>query len=86
MIDGVRGWFPSNFCQIITNPDELLELEEGVDKERLAKKLAENQGAKIGHEYTLLKGFQVIYPEGTVMALDEDKNIKHVELNQEVTT
>lgn len=23
VINGVRGWFPSNYCQIITNPDEI---------------------------------------------------------------
>ncbi|KAK5629752.1 hypothetical protein RRF57_005467 [Xylaria bambusicola] len=23
VINGVRGWFPSNYCQIITNPDEM---------------------------------------------------------------
>ena len=23
--NGVRGWFPSNYCQIITNPDEMPE-------------------------------------------------------------
>ncbi|KAK4123230.1 ras GEF [Parathielavia appendiculata] len=35
VINGVRGWFPSNYCQIITSPDELPELEEGADTERL---------------------------------------------------
>ncbi|KAI1374620.1 ras GEF [Hypoxylon crocopeplum] len=25
VINGVRGWFPSNYCQIITNPDEIPE-------------------------------------------------------------
>ena len=25
VINGVRGWFPSNYCQIITNPDEMPE-------------------------------------------------------------
>ncbi|KAJ2906212.1 RasGEF domain-containing protein [Zalerion maritima] len=27
VINGVRGWFPSNYCQIITNPEELPEME-----------------------------------------------------------
>ena len=27
VINGVRGWFPSNYCQIITDPDELPEVE-----------------------------------------------------------
>lgn len=25
VINGVRGWFPSNYCQIITSPDEISE-------------------------------------------------------------
>ncbi|CAJ2506269.1 Uu.00g003990.m01.CDS01 [Anthostomella pinea] len=29
VINGVRGWFPSNYCQIITSPDELPESEPG---------------------------------------------------------
>lgn len=28
VINGVRGWFPSNYCQIITSPDELPEMEQ----------------------------------------------------------
>lgn len=29
VINGVRGWFPSNYCQIITSPDELPEMDQG---------------------------------------------------------
>ena len=25
VINGVRGWFPSNYCQVITNPEEILD-------------------------------------------------------------
>lgn len=28
VINGVRGWFPSNYCQIITSPDELPDLDQ----------------------------------------------------------
>lgn len=28
VINGVRGWFPSNYCQIITSPDELPEIDQ----------------------------------------------------------
>ncbi|KAJ4304059.1 cell division cycle- protein [Collariella sp. IMI 366227] len=35
VINGVRGWFPSNYCQIITSPDELPEMEEGGDTDRV---------------------------------------------------
>ncbi|CZR68162.1 uncharacterized protein PAC_18061 [Phialocephala subalpina] len=27
IINGVRGWFPSNFCQVITDPEEVLEAQ-----------------------------------------------------------
>ncbi|KAI1384679.1 ras GEF [Hypoxylon trugodes] len=27
VINGVRGWFPSNYCQIITNPEEIPEMQ-----------------------------------------------------------
>ena len=28
VINGVRGWFPSNYCQVIASPDELLEAKQ----------------------------------------------------------
>lgn len=28
VINGVRGWFPSNYCQIITSPDDLPDSEQ----------------------------------------------------------
>ncbi len=28
VINGVRGWFPSNYCEIVTSPDELPETEQ----------------------------------------------------------
>ncbi|KAI1772475.1 ras GEF [Hypoxylon cercidicola] len=31
VINGVRGWFPSNYCQIITNPDEIPEQMQNGD-------------------------------------------------------
>ena len=40
VINGVRGWFPSNYCQIVANPDEMNEgvynglvdnVEEGIE-------------------------------------------------------
>lgn len=35
VINGVRGWFPSNYCQIITSPDEMPDMEDGGDPERI---------------------------------------------------
>ena len=28
VINGVRGWFPSNYCQVIASPEELLEAKQ----------------------------------------------------------
>ncbi|KAK0710986.1 ras guanine nucleotide exchange factor domain-containing protein [Lasiosphaeris hirsuta] len=33
VINGVRGWFPSNYCQIITNPDDLSGLDDSGDND-----------------------------------------------------
>lgn len=35
VINGVRGWFPSNYCQVIASPDEILEdkIHTGVEQE-----------------------------------------------------
>jgi len=43
VINGVRGWFPSNYCQIITSPDEMPELEEGADTERMDEETDEQE-------------------------------------------
>ncbi|AEO68966.1 534c7d71-9a7e-4081-a468-76549fb1a145 [Thermothielavioides terrestris] len=48
VINGVRGWFPSNYCQIIQSPDELPELEEGADTERMDDENDEQEGYEEG--------------------------------------
>ncbi|ETS01969.1 hypothetical protein M419DRAFT_79498 [Trichoderma reesei RUT C-30] len=53
---------------------------------RRAKKKATDAGAKITQEYSLIKGFAVEYPEGTVVALDQDPNVQSVEKDHVVTT
>ncbi|KAK0722993.1 ras guanine nucleotide exchange factor domain-containing protein [Lasiosphaeria miniovina] len=35
VINGVRGWFPSNYCQIITSPDELPEIDENTEPDQV---------------------------------------------------
>ncbi|EHK48327.1 hypothetical protein TRIATDRAFT_192857, partial [Trichoderma atroviride IMI 206040] len=44
-----------------------------------AKKKATDAGGKITQEYSLIKGFAVEYPEGTVSTLDQDPSVKAVE-------
>ncbi len=39
VINGVRGWFPSNYCQIITSPDELPEIEHNPEIDPVEEEL-----------------------------------------------
>ncbi|KAL2014959.1 hypothetical protein VTK56DRAFT_6723 [Thermocarpiscus australiensis] len=48
VINGVRGWFPSNYCQIITRPDELPELEENGDGEHVEEENDEQEAYEDG--------------------------------------
>ncbi|KAK1771294.1 hypothetical protein QBC33DRAFT_523212 [Phialemonium atrogriseum] len=51
-----------------------------------AKKHATDQGGKIGHEYSLIKGFSVSFPEDSVTTLEKHEHVKAVEKDQEVKT
>ena len=35
VINGVRGWFPSNYCQIITSPDEIPDTVQAVEGDQV---------------------------------------------------
>ncbi|KAI1083652.1 alpha-ketoacid dehydrogenase kinase [Whalleya microplaca] len=48
-----------------------------------AKKHAEDQGGKIGHEYSLIKGFSVTFPQDSIQTLESHEHVKAVELDQE---
>ncbi|PYH49213.1 uncharacterized protein BP01DRAFT_378777 [Aspergillus saccharolyticus JOP 1030-1] len=50
-----------------------------------AKQQATEKGGTIKHEYTLIKGFTVEYPEDNVNALDFNEHL-HVEQDGEVRT
>ncbi|KAL7627391.1 hypothetical protein AAE478_001584 [Parahypoxylon ruwenzoriense] len=49
-----------------------------------AKKYAEDQGGKITHEYNLIKGFAVTFPNDSITTLESHEHVKAVELDQEV--
>jgi len=51
-----------------------------------AKKKATEQGGKIGHTYTLFKGFSVAFDNDAVTTLESDPNVQSVEEDQEVKT
>lgn len=42
VINGVRGWFPSNYCQIITSPDEIPEIEQDGLAEQIEEETEED--------------------------------------------
>ncbi|KAI2607342.1 uncharacterized protein GGS25DRAFT_495438 [Hypoxylon fragiforme] len=49
-----------------------------------AKKHAQDQGGKIGHEYNLIKGFSVTFPNDAISTLESSEHVQAVELDQEV--
>ncbi|KAL7810369.1 hypothetical protein V8C26DRAFT_410194 [Trichoderma gracile] len=69
-------------------PSYIVTLKEDASDADLAaaKKKATDAGATITQEYSLIKGFAVEYPEGTVVALDQDPNVQSVEKDHVVTT
>ncbi|OTB03286.1 hypothetical protein M426DRAFT_321849 [Hypoxylon sp. CI-4A] len=60
--------------------------EASAEEVAAAKKHAEDQGGKIGHEYKLIKGFSVTFPNDAVNTLESHEHVKAVELDQEVKT
>ncbi|KAK3318275.1 peptidase inhibitor I9 [Apodospora peruviana] len=69
-------------------PSYIVTCKEDATPEQVeaTKKHAIEQGGKIGHEYSLIKGFQVTFPEGSVSTLEKHEHVKDVEKDQEVKT
>ncbi|GKT45540.1 uncharacterized protein ColSpa_05721 [Colletotrichum spaethianum] len=69
-------------------PTYIVTCKEDASAEQVqaAKKHATDQGGKIGHEYSLIKGFSVEFPEDQISTLQSHEHIKHVEKDQEVKT
>ncbi|KAH9908572.1 peptidase inhibitor I9 [Xylariomycetidae sp. FL2044] len=51
-----------------------------------AKKHAEEQGGKIGHEYNLIKGFSVTFPKDSVQTMESHEHVQAVEEDKEMKT
>ncbi|KAJ4013925.1 hypothetical protein NW766_006166 [Fusarium irregulare] len=51
-----------------------------------AKQHAIDQGGKIGHEYSLIKGFSVEFPHDSVQTLESHEHVKAVEADGEMKT
>ncbi|TDZ53152.1 [3-methyl-2-oxobutanoate dehydrogenase [lipoamide]] kinase [Colletotrichum trifolii] len=59
--------------------------EDASDEQfKAAKQHAIDQGGKIGHEYSLIKGFSVEFPEDQISTLEKHEHVKHVEKDQEL--
>ncbi|OHW92769.1 peptidase inhibitor I9 [Colletotrichum incanum] len=72
----------------IIMPTYIVTCKEDASPEQVqaAKKHATDQGGKIGHEYSLIKGFSVEFPEDQISTLESHEHVKHVEKDQEVKT
>ncbi|KAJ5775413.1 uncharacterized protein N7511_000424 [Penicillium nucicola] len=51
-----------------------------------AKQHAIDQGGKIGHEYSLIKGFAVSFDDDAVNTLESHPHVENVEADSEVKT
>ncbi|KJZ78084.1 hypothetical protein HIM_02721 [Hirsutella minnesotensis 3608] len=56
------------------------------DEVSAAKKQAVEQGGKIGHEYSLIKGFSVTFDNDVLTTLESNEHVKAVELDKTMTT
>ncbi|KAK2776891.1 peptidase inhibitor i9 [Colletotrichum kahawae] len=79
---------PPHTTQPVAMPTYIVTCKEDATPEQFqaAKKHAEDQGGKIGHEYSLIKGFSVEFPEDQISTLEKHEHVKHVEKDQEVRT
>ncbi|KAK6957901.1 hypothetical protein K445DRAFT_313580 [Daldinia sp. EC12] len=69
-------------------PTYIVTLKDTASPEEVAaaKKHAQDQGGKIGHEYSLIKAFSVTFPNDALTTLESHEHVKAVELDQEVRT
>ncbi|KAJ5836591.1 hypothetical protein N7447_002617 [Penicillium robsamsonii] len=56
------------------------------DQVQAVKEHAQEQGGSIGHEYSLIKGFSVTFPEDSVHSLDSHPHVENVEADGEMRT
>ncbi|KAL2110799.1 hypothetical protein VUR80DRAFT_678 [Thermomyces stellatus] len=56
------------------------------DQVKKAKEDAVAQGGQIGHDYNLIKGFSVTFPDDAVTTLESHEHVDAVELDQPVRT
>ncbi|CAI7650839.1 unnamed protein product [Penicillium crustosum] len=62
-----------------------LKADAPVEELEKAKETAREKGGVIKHEYSIIKGFTVEFPENTVQTFESTENV-HVEQDGGVTT
>ncbi|KAL3607187.1 hypothetical protein FPOAC2_02162 [Fusarium poae] len=69
-------------------PSYIVTCKEDATDEQVqsAKQHAIDQGGKIGHEYSLIKGFSVEFPQDSVQTLESHEHIHAVEADGEMKT
>ncbi|KAH8889750.1 peptidase inhibitor I9 [Thozetella sp. PMI_491] len=69
-------------------PSYIITCKEEATPEQVkaTKDLAVSQGGKITHEYNLIKGFAVEFPEDQITTLEKHEHVKAVEKDAEVKT
>ncbi|KAH8912066.1 protease propeptide/inhibitor [Coniochaeta sp. PMI_546] len=69
-------------------PTYIVTCKDDASDEQVAatKQHAKDQGGEITHEYSLIKGFAVKFPEDKVNTLESHEHVKAVEKDQEVRT
>merc|ERR1712169_151187 len=65
-------------------PTYIVTCKEDCSDDQVAatKQHAKDNGGKITHEYKIIKGFAVEYPEGSVQTLENHEHVKAVEQDQ----
>ncbi|KAI0198923.1 branched-chain alpha-ketoacid dehydrogenase [Astrocystis sublimbata] len=66
-------------------PTYIVTCKDGASPENVAaaKQHAKDQGGKITHEYNLIKGFAVEFPEDKISTMETHEHVKAVEADQE---
>ncbi|ETS82489.1 hypothetical protein PFICI_04365 [Pestalotiopsis fici W106-1] len=69
-------------------PSYIVTCKDDASPEQVAaaKQHAKDQGGKITHEYSLIKGFAVEFPKDSVQTLESHEHVKAVEADQEMKT
>ncbi|KXG49965.1 Proteinase inhibitor, propeptide [Penicillium griseofulvum] len=69
-------------------PSYIITCKKDADDSQVesVKQHAKDQGGSIIHEYSLIKGFAVTFPENTVHSLDTHPHVENVEADSEMRT